>query len=134
MKSPSELATTGVMPVIVVLIRASLGPVDTGGGRNALRMPISPTLGSCFHSSTRGPTNTGIGIGIGIGIVGPADVIGLAAPINRWWARYSSVGVGTVLAVTVRGRLASMSSSNAVNSSLAILSLLRFLEAGTRHC
>src|SRR5262245_7270053 len=104
MKSPSALATTGVIPVIVVLIRASFGPVDTGRGKNALRMPISATLGSCFQISTRGPVNRGIGMGIGIGTgrgVGPAVMIGFAARINRLWARYSSVGIGTVPAGTL---------------------------------
>src|SRR5262245_6358447 len=96
MKSPIALGDTGVSPVI--LIRPSRGPVETGRGRNALRMPISATLGSCFQRRTRGPFSSGSGIGgkgfgIGCGCGGVAGAV--AARINLRRLRYSAVGVGT---------------------------------------
>ena len=38
-----------------IRMRESFGPVKTRLGRNALRIPISPTEGSCFQSRTRAP-------------------------------------------------------------------------------
>ena len=66
MKSPSTLGLTGGRPAETM--RASRGPVNSALGRNALRMPISVTEGSCFQSRTRAPTaGSGMGIGMGMG-------------------------------------------------------------------
>ena len=56
-KSPNAFGSTGGMPAPsgASAMRASRGPASTTPGRNARRVPISLTDGSCFHISTRAP-------------------------------------------------------------------------------
>jgi hypothetical protein len=63
MKSPNAFGLTGAMPGSPEAMRASRGPSSTMPGRNALRVPISLTDGSCFHISTRAPNANGSGTG-----------------------------------------------------------------------